>query len=250
VSLAEIIAEHESREQTLTVLNRDEPEPIRRMLRRMVDAPDVEVRDAEPAEDGPGNVVVLETEDGPRVGISTIEEVANSVLMVNADLYITGTRRIEEVDTPDVLAGLAETTFTVSGKQKMLLIELSRHVESLAYRHGDGTVHSGFQRLSRLDDERGTREVYESLVERGVDAHVYGVGDPTAATFPAGITVHAGDGEELRRSWIVVSTDCPADRKAALLAQEAVRNEWTGFWTFEESMVDRVDRYLRERYWP
>jgi len=248
VSLAEIIGEHESHRKTLTVRNQDAPEPIERMLRRMVEAPDVEVRDGDPEEE-PGNVLVLEGEHGPKFAVSTLEDVAESVLLVNADLYITGTRSVDEVDTPEVIAGLAETTFTVADKRKMLLIEICRHVESLAHRHGSGRLHAGFQQLSRIDDERGTRQVYEDLVDVGVDAHVYGIGPPEGNVTPDGVTVHASDDEEIRRSWFVVSTDCPRYRKAALLAREVGPNEWSGFWTFEPELVDRVDRYLRETYW-
>jgi len=249
VTLAEIIEDHDSREKTMTVLNRDEPEPLRRMLDRMVAAPDVEVRAADPEEVGPGNVVILEDQNDTQFAISTIEDVANSVLMVNADLYITGARSLDEVETPDVLAGLDETTFTVADKQKMLLIEISRHVESLAHRYGDGVLHSSFQHLSRLDDERGTRTVYEDLLAAGVETHVYGLGDPAELDIPSGLVVHADDTEELRRFWVVASTDCPPDRKAALLAREVGPNVWTGFWTFEDGIVDRIDRYLRDRYW-
>lgn len=252
MTIADIIAEHESRPKRLTVVNRDEPEPIVRMLERMVDAPDVDVVERDPEDGGPGNLVILEDEaaDEDQFAISTIEDVGNSVLMVNADLYITGTRPIEDVDTPDVLADLAGATFTVSEKQMMLMIELSRHIESLAYRHGSGRLHSGFQSVARIDDERGTRRVYEDLVNEGVDVHAYGA-DAAAdgRTVPEGVTAHTDDADELRRSWFVVSTDCPEDRKAALLAREVGPNEWTGFWTFESTVVDHADRYLRSAYW-
>lgn len=252
MTLADIIADHESRSKRLTVANRDEPEPIVRMLERMVDAPDVEVveRDAEAL--GAGYLVLLEDDDAdePQLAVSTIESVGNSVLMVNSDLYITGTRPIEDVDTPEVLTGLAETTFTVSEKRKMLLIEISRHIESLAFRYGDGRLHTGFQSIGRIDDERGTRRVYEKLATETVDVHLYGSDDADEVPkLPAAISTHTADDEELRRTWFVVSSDCPDDRKAALLAREIGPNEWTGFWTFDPAVVDRVDRYLRDEYW-
>lgn len=248
MTLAEIIEDHRSSGKRLTIANRDEPEPIVRMLKRMVAASDVEIVEADPVEAVPGNIVILEGEDEPKLAISTIEEVGNSVLMVNSDLYVTGTRPIEAVDTPDVISGLAETTFTVAEKQKMLMIEISRHVESLAHRHDSGRLHSGFQSIARIDDERGTRRVYQDLADVGVDVHAYG-GDERVPPLPDGITVHTDDGDELARSWFVVSTECPDDRKAALLATEVGPNEWTGFWTFDPLMVDRVDRYLRTEYW-
>jgi len=249
VTISDIIADLDSREKTLTVRNDDEPEPLVGMLEEMVDAPDVAVQRSDPDDVGPGNVVILEDEEGDaeRLAISSIADVGNSVLMVNSDLYVTGTRSIDEVDTPNVLAGLDETTFTVSGKQQMLLIEISRHLESLAYRAGGSTLHAGFQELSRIEDERGTSAVYERLVDADVDVHVYGVPD-RRPDLPDAIDVHAYDAEELRRSWFVVNTDCPDDRKGALLAEEVGPNEWTGVWTFDSHLVDRIDAYLRETY--
>ncbi|SFS02380.1 Diguanylate Cyclase and Two-component system sensory domain-containing protein [Halomicrobium zhouii] len=249
MGLADIIADVDSGEKTLTIRNRDEPEPIVRMLRRMVDAPDVRIREDVPAAGSPGNLVILEGdgEGTTQLAISSIADVGNSVLMVNSDLYITGTRSIDEVDTPDVLAGLDETTFTVSGKQKMLLIEISRHVEALAYRSGGSTLHTGFQHLSRIEDERGTRSVYERLVDADVSVHVYGTPDDSPA-IPDDISVHADDSEEIRTSWFVVNTDCPDEFKGALLATEVGPNEWTGLWTFDPAVVDRVSAYLDETY--
>jgi len=219
------------------------------MLKRMVDAPDVRIREDEPAEGSPGNLVILEgAEEGTeQLAISSIADVGNSVLMVNSDLYVTGTRSIDEVETPAVLAGLDETTFTVSGKQKMLLIEISRHVEALAYRSGGSTLHTGFQHLARIEDERGTKSVYERLVDAGVAVHVYGSPDGVPSLADE-LTVHADDGEEIRTSWFVVNTDCPDEFKGALLATEIGTNEWTGVWTFDPSVVDRVAAYLDETY--
>jgi hypothetical protein len=249
MTLADILDDVESKEKTLTILNRDEPEPIVRMLKRMVDAPDVAIREARPSDAAPGNLVILEDDrtGEERLAISAIADVGDSVLMVNSDLYITGTRAIDEVDTPDVLAGLDETTFTVSGKQKMLLIEISRHVEALAYRSVESTIHSGFQRLSRIHDEHGTRDVYERLADVNTDVHVYG----TPADLPglAGdVAIHAEENEEIRRSWFVVNTDCADDLKGALLAREVGPNEWNGLWTFDSAVVDRAAAYLEDAY--
>lgn len=249
MTLEDIISDVESRDKTLTVLNQDEPEPIVRMLERMVDAPDVTVQETEPPENTPGNLVILEDADSgdTELAISSIAEVGNSVLMVNSDLYVTGTRSIEEVDTPDVIAGLDNTFVSVSGKQKMLLIEISRHVEALAYRSEGSTLHSGFQNLSRIEDERGTKSVYEKLVAADASVHVYGT--PSGSLdIPDEIAVHADDGDEIKHSWFVVNTNCADDLKGALIATEIGRNEWTGIWTFDPDVVDRVAAYLTETY--
>ncbi|WP_226021796.1 hypothetical protein [Halomicrobium salinisoli] len=249
MTLSEVIDEIGTREPTLTVVNRDEPESLVRMLKRMVDAPDVTVREAEPPGTGPSNLVILEGDgDGEqRLAVSPIADVGDSVLMVNSDLYVTGARSVDEVDTPDVLAGLHGTTFTVEGKQKMLLIEISRHVEALAYRSPGSAIHAGFQSLARIDDEQGTRRVYERLIESGVDVHLYGVPD-AVPDLPGEAAVHTHDAEEISRTWFVVNADCPPDTKAALVAEEVGPNEWTGVWTFDPETVDRIAAYLARTY--
>ena len=137
-------------------------------------------------------------EDGPDVDYQADQ--TGSVIAYLSQARAAG------VDVPDLdatlvaaLAGLDETTFTVSEKQKMLLIEISRHVESLAFRHGSGRLHSGFQSISRIDDERGTRRVYEDLAAAGVDVHAYGA-DTALPSLPDGISTHTDPGEELRRA--------------------------------------------------
>jgi len=40
----------------------------------------------------------------------------------------------------------------------------------------------------------------------------------------------------------------PDEFKGALLATEIGTNEWTGVWTFDPSVVDRVAAYLDETY--
>ncbi|MFC7020064.1 MULTISPECIES: DICT sensory domain-containing protein [Haloarcula] len=233
--------------KTLTVYNEDEPAPLVRMLRRMVDTPTVDVREGSSDDGAVTDAVTLEDENGAELGMSSLEDIARSVLMVNSDLYTTGTRPVDEVQTPEVLANLEETTFSVSGKQKMLLIQMSRHIESLALQHGDGTLHAGFQYLSRIDDERGTRRVYERLVERDVDVHLYGVPD-SELSVSEDVAVYTSPTEELRRSWFVVHTGCPDPAKAALVAEETGDNEWRGCWTFDGEVTDAVTEYVENTY--
>jgi DICT domain-containing protein len=57
------------------------------------------------------------------------------------------------------------------------LIVISRYIERHAWQAGEGTLRTSFQRLSRIDDERGTREMYETLAGTDVRTHVYGIPD-------------------------------------------------------------------------
>ncbi|MFB6186988.1 MAG: hypothetical protein ABEI86_09015, partial [Halobacteriaceae archaeon] len=110
--------------------------------------------------------------------LSTLED---SLLLVNSDLYKTGTKQIEDTDLPDVVTNLSDTIFTLRGYpeadvEKLVLTLVSRYIEYQAWRHQTGTLRTGFQRLSRLTDERGTQEVYERLGGiDDLDLAVYGV---------------------------------------------------------------------------
>ncbi|MFY4812321.1 hypothetical protein ACOJIV_06335 [Haloarcula sp. AONF1] len=233
--------------RTLTVFNDDEPEPLVRMLKRMVDSPAVEIGAGEISPETPENAVVVEDEDGTELAVSSISEISACVLLVNADLYVTGTRSIEEVDTPAALRHLDEVRFSVTGKRKMLLIELSRYIESLGWQSDDNTLHAGFQYLSRIDDERGTRRVYDRLTDSDTDLHLYGLPD-RVPELSGDTTLHTESCDELRESWFVVNTDCDADMKGVLLADRTGPSQWRGYWSFDANHVDEISAYLQNRY--
>jgi hypothetical protein len=201
--------------------------------------------------------VVCLLEGGEVVATTPLADLEEAFLLVNADRYRTGTRQVDASSFPAVLTGLDEVEFEVRGfpksnKEKLLLILISRFIEARALWRGAGELHSTFQRLSRLDDEYGTRRMYESLAAAGVSTHVYGVRDAAAAVDDLEVTVHAGDHEEYRRSWVVVFAPPAADRDApdsehgpaALVAVETGPNVWRGTWTFDPARVDRIRSYL------
>ncbi|EMA06642.1 hypothetical protein C437_11068 [Haloarcula vallismortis ATCC 29715] len=233
--------------RTLTVFNDDEPEPLVRMLKRMVDSPAVDVRAGEVSAETPRNAVVVEDADGTELAVSSISEISACVLLVNSDLYVTGTRSLDEVDTPGALLHLDEVPFTVTGKRKMLLIELSRYIESLGWQSDNNTLHAGFQYLSRIDDERGTRRVYDRLADSDTDLHLYGLPD-RVSELPGNSTIHTEPRDELRESWFVVNTDCTAEMKGVLLAERTGRSQWRGYWSFDADHVDEISAYLQNRY--
>ncbi|MFC4357124.1 DICT sensory domain-containing protein [Halobium salinum] len=235
---------------TLVVVNRTEPDPIQRMLDSLFEGQSVSVREAAVA-DLDDDVVLLLRDDAV-VAASTLDALERSVLLVNSDRYITGTGGVGATDPPAVLTALRDTAFRVRGypasnSEKLPMILLSRYVERLAWEGGSGSLRSAFQRLSRIEDERGTRQVYAQLGATDLDVHVYGVPD---CDLPPSVdaTVHANDSEEYRRSWFVVYVpEEPDCRHAALVATELAPNEWHGMWTFDRDRVERVDRYVARR---
>lgn len=248
MAIADIIADIDSRERTLTVLNRETHDPMMNLLESMFESEHVTVTESGTEPAGPANIVQLQDEDGIAIATSSLDDIRDQLLLVNSDMYITGTRSLDSVETADVVANLDDTTFNVTGKSKFLLIHISRHVERLALETGSGVLHSGFQYLSRIHDERGTDKAYDQLSDTDVDVHVYGVPDWNHA--PQELYVHPGE-DELARAWFVVHDGNGADeRKAALVCLETGPNEYDGFWTFRPSIVDDVLDYLERTYSP
>lgn len=254
MQLADFVRERDRQEATLTVMNRGMDTPVYDMLVDLFDEQSIQVHETETDAAGPSDAVVLEREEG-RVGfaVSSLLDLRDAVLTVNSDIYTTGLRGLSEVDTPDVIAQLDEIPFTVTGypedsREKLLLIEISRHIEGLAWQTGEGTLRAGFQHLSRTVDERGTHRVYRRLgTEVGVDTHVYGL--PDARPSIPGVTVHAEDCRELARSWFVVYRPKQvADEAAALVALQTAPNTWEGYWSYDPGHVDELDRHLEETY--
>ncbi|RLM70531.1 DICT sensory domain-containing protein [Halorubrum sp. Atlit-26R] len=251
-SLRSFFDELEAPDRHLVLLNRSSPDPVRNLLDSLLDGQPVSVSEAEADTAADDDVVAL-VEDGSVVARSTLDELLESVLLINSDLYKSGAIELDEVALPAVFEGLDEVPFRVRGypasnKEKLLLIVVSRVIERIAAEHGGGTLRASFQRLSRIDDERGTRDVYERVAGTGVDVHVYGVGDVESLSgLP--VTVHTGTSYPYRRSWFVVFT--PLDGgdggdHVALLALEDEPNVWDGFWTFRPELVTRIERYIAE----
>ncbi|OYR58575.1 DICT sensory domain-containing protein [Halorubrum halodurans] len=278
-SLRAFFDDIEAPDRSLVVLNRSSPDPVRGLLDSLLEGQPVSIRDeAAPDGDADADVVAL-VEDGEVLARSTLDDLLESVLLINSDLYRTGAIDLGEVELPAVLRGLDEVPFRVKGypesnKEKLLLIVISRVIERIANETSGGTLRASFQRLSRLRDERGTYEVYETVARNGVDVHVYGVADANPAeTLP--VTVHTGSSYPYRRSWFVVFTPSEADDvatahggrdgdvvtgpggrpgdvatgpgdHAALVALEDESNVWDGFWTFRPELVTRIDRYIAD----
>jgi len=246
-SLAAFIERAPVRDLSIAVVNRTRPQPIQEMVEetfgeRSIGVDELDVPDAEADQ-----VVLLDGDDV--VATSPLEVLEDEILLVNSDLYMTGAKALGDVTLPDVFANLDETPFRVrgypaSGSEKLPLIMISRYIEQLAWEHGSGRLRSSFQRLSRLDDERGTRTVYETVGHTDVDVHVYGVPDwLPPASFPA--VVHAGHHGEFRTSWFVVfhAAD-PAAETAALVAEHVGDNEWDALWTFDDDRIRDINRYI------
>ena len=237
-------------DRSLVVINRRAPESVQRMLEAMFDGQPVAVDELEIPTEGDDQVLVVE--DGSVVARSPLRELQDAILTVNSDLFITGTRRLEEVELPDALKQLDELPFFLRGypeshSEKLLLILVSRYIERTAWEHQSGTLRTSFQSLDRIEDEIGTNQVYRRLDNSPVDVHVYGTPGwvpPPEST----ITIHAGYEQDFVESWFVVYAPPEGeDGHVALLALEDGPNEWSGFWTYRPEQVTALDDYITRR---
>ncbi|MFB6087369.1 MAG: DICT sensory domain-containing protein [Haloarculaceae archaeon] len=253
MGFAEFVERFDSQEKTLTVLNREAADPVYSLLETKLGDGEVTIREADTESDGPVDVVVVEDETGGderlAVAASPLSEIRDSLLLVNADLYVTGTVGLDAVETPDAVANLDDVTFDVAGRSKFLLVHISRHIERTALDTDAGVLHSGFQNLGRVHAERGTLRAYRTLAASGVDVHAYGVPDHDPDVMPDALTLHRHDDGEIPRSWFVVHDGAGVDtRKAALVAVETGANKYRGYWTFDPERVDPVLDYVEETY--
>ncbi len=252
-TLSGFIDEVDVSEKTLLLLNRTKPEPFVDLLSRAFEDQSVAVTEKQIPE-GENDLVCL-VDDGDVVATTPLSELTEAFLLVNVDRYRTGTRQSERGSFPDVLTGLDDTEFVVEGfprsdREKLLLVVISRFIEHRGLSNGSGELHSTFQRLSRLDDEYGTRTMYERLGNSDVETHVYGVQDDPDAVADLDVTVHSGASEEYRHSWVVVFTPGSRDDPGhvALVAVEIDRNVWRSVWTYDVDRTERIRSYMRERF--
>ena len=253
--LRKFLYEYGEREKSLIVVNRTEPQGIQQLLENTFSGQPIRVDEHEiPLL---GENLVLLVEDGDVVATSPLKELERTLLMINSDLFITGTYGLEDVELPDVLRGLDEVPFHLRGypesnKEKLLLILISRYIERVAYEQQGGTFRASFQRLSRMSDEIGTRKVYEQLADSETTVHVYGVPDQSPPV-EDGLVAHRGRSSDYRDSWFVLyqlpdGVTPPADstipEAVGLLAIENHDHVWDGYWTFSPDTVSALDTHI------
>jgi hypothetical protein len=217
------------------------------MVRETFGGIDVEVSEDDLPEKTTDALVL--TNDEEVIATSDLDSLRRAILMVNSDLYSTGSIAVEEIELPGVLLELSETNFEVRGYpmsnyEKLVLVVLSRYIEKQALDAGEGTLRATFQRLSRLDDEHGTKRVYERLSKTDLDVHIYGVPDwepPSSME----VTTHTGTSEEYRRTWVVSYLSPSEEADLAMVAYETEANVYEGFWTFDTRNVRTIDQAVQ-----
>lgn len=250
MTLRGYVPEVDAVERSLVLVDSTAPEPVRRMLADLFAEQPISVESGS-LPDQAGETVVL-VEDGSVVASSPLAALQESILFVNSDLFITGTRSIEEIEVPAVLTELKDVPFRVRGypdsnAEKLLLILLSRFVEGRALDADAGRLRASFQQLSRIEDEVGTRKVYERLADSGVDTHVYGVPDWIPSR-ELDLVTHAGRGSNFRNTWFVVfEPDGSGVEPFGLLAYEIESRVWRGFYTDDPDRLAAIGEEISTR---
>lgn len=247
-SIEDFIDAADAEEATIVLLNRTEPAPLLDLLDRAFERQPVHVVEREIP--GPIENEVLLLDDSGFLARSSLAEVAQSFLLINADRFRTGANDLAEESVPAVLRELTNMEFELRGypasaKEKLLLIVMSRYIEARALRSGAGELHVGFQRLSRLEDEYGTQQVYRELGESGVETHIYGVGSDET-DYPDGLIAHEHDSVEHRRSWFQSFEPADEDQTpVVLVAWQTGENVWRGTWSFDTAFTHAVADYVK-----
>lgn len=181
--------------------------------------------------------------DGERIAVSTVDDMRGHALLLDEGLTV-GEDTTAGDERPAVVAAVDNSTFKIDGKSRSLLLLISQHIESLAARAGDGVLLSGFQRLSRLDDDPHVSDVYRRLGDRGIEVHVYGRPDADP-TLPPAVTLHGIDDPEVASTWLALHRGGTSGYDAALVCLEAEPGRYEGFWTFDPEVVATVADYVR-----
>ena len=130
---------------------------------------------------------------------------------------------------------LADTVFTSISRRELLAV--TREIEDRASRVGAGTLHVSFQRLSTFEPQR---RLYERMAaETSLEIHVHGVDDWTPPEIPA-IRFHAHQDERLEPYWVLAFDGGPEESQASGLVAKERADGFTGFWTHDEEMVERI----------
>lgn len=269
MSLKRFFDRVEPSRRSLLVANRESPDPVQDILEATFTEQPVQVEERDLPNVDPDTVLLVE--DGDVLATSPLSALRDTIVMINSDLYRTGAKGFDDLELPTVIEKLHDVQFSLRGypksdTEKLILVVISRYIEQIAARAGCGRHRASFQHLSRIRDERGTKQVYEHLADSAVDVHVYGLPD-WIPTKEMAVTTHAGRSDDFRNSWFVLFTpergpgrqsegsdrsgpttspvaDHPDPNPVALLAIEEEPQVWDGFWTFDPSLVAEINDYI------
>lgn len=189
-----------------------------------------------PASDGEGFVIV-------RRGDEFVGSVSLDALdaLSRPRTSAPGSRELEGDNFQQLLGLLDDTVFTSFDRRQMLAT--AREIEDRAWRTGRGTLYTGFQTLSAMEDQI---RVYRQLATMSeLDVHVFGEGNWNPPNIES-VTVHATDSPAITNVWFVAFDGGGAElNRCALLAVEERPGAYQGFWTYDPERVGAIIDEIR-----
>jgi hypothetical protein len=234
MSLSELIAGVEEHEKRLNVFNADSDTVA--ALRDQFHDRNLSIT-AERTPSGKPDAFVVLSDDDEFVTAADIEEILASPEETDPGF--------DDESYRPILDHLDETMFTSYDIGQM--VAASREIEDRAWRIGTGRLHSGFQRLSILEDQM---DIYRQLAKKDdLDVHAYGHPDSAVPEHSSDLTIHVERSDEIERSWFVAYDGAGVDvNKCALLAEEREPRSFYGFWTYDPDTVDWIIDHLESTY--
>lgn len=240
LTLQEIIRAVQDYRQTATLFNYRGDDDSLTELRRFFRKQNVRLKERRTPNGDPHDFVVLHRGD-EFIAADRFDRLYDAV---TGQGKVSDPDSIETMAYPEVLSRIDHTLF--EGYDKNTMVGIARGVEQFAWRIADGEIHTSFQKLSRY---RTQAKIYHSLVDRGIEVHLYGA--PVTGAEPEidhpGIITHPSTAEEITRSWFVVF-DRPGGQRRGLLAWERVPDDFYGFWTTHDGPIDAILTRIRSRY--
>jgi hypothetical protein len=241
LSLATFIETADATEMEINVYNYDGPESVITDIVAHLDI-DSDNITRRKEQSKPDDYITIQSGSDHEL-TTNIEALWNSISTTAEMLGNTSSNNPDQSTIIDRIGGV---TFTSHDKQRLLTI--SRHIERRVQQIGDGTLHTCFQRFSRFEADLRTHIYYNILARSGVDVYLYGMPD-TELQHVDELTAVGVDNDEIAATWMVTFDGNGTDSdKAALLAQEKAPDDWTGFWTFDPTIVDDVIEYIITKY--
>jgi len=151
------------------------------------------------------------------------------------EIHDVGSSDVVEAAYRKLTSLLPDTVFSSLSRRQLLAT--SREIEDRAWRVGTGRLDVGFQSLSKL---RAQTDVYTALTERGLDVHLYGEIDGTPPLVPEATFHTDDDGDELGEVWFMAYDGGRTPGQACGLVAEERTDGFTGFWTYDPAVVERV----------
>lgn len=231
----------------MTINQKDNVDLLYVMIKKMFSNQNIQVRKRKNSTDS-----IIIKRNNEIITESSLEDIQKSILLTNSDQYKTQKNQMEKLVFPKAILSLQNEEFVLKGypkayNEKLILISISRYIEKLSYKYG-GIHHSTFQKISRINDEKSTKEVYELLSDTTDELHIYGQPDADITIHGTNVYPNLGSSKAYKKSWIVIHLS--DNHAAALVAVEKEKkfNEWNAIWTFDREKVINLEKQMKNYF--